>query len=321
MTETDLAPPNVGAPQGHYGVDVSSNNAHPIDWPAVATYLRGLGGGQPFAIIKVNEGTGYVNPDFAADLAAARAAGFATAGYLMDQASASVSAEEALYRKIAGVLPQTDDDEEPQGDSPAQYAAHLAALVAQDPAAPQYDNQSEVAAGFPEGAGLWLAEYNGQPGSVSHPCLMHQYSSSASIPGTAGQFDLNIWLGSGGQFAAFFGTAPPAPGPNPNPVPTSTQEDDMICTDPESGDLMATDVNGALYADIPSLTNGNLIDHPNFDAGDAESGNQNPCIGITPWKDPSGKWGWTFVTKPTSGAGGFGPYDRYNFGRDGQPNT
>ena len=38
-------------------------------------------------------------------------------------------------------------------------------------------------------------------------------------------------------------------------------------------------------------------------------------------KDPSGKWGWTFVTKPTSGAGGFGPYDRYNFGRDGQPNT
>lgn len=193
----------------HFGVDVSSNNPHPLDYAAVVAYLRQLGGGaQPFVVVKVCQGTGYVNPYAQGDVAGFRAAGAAVAGYLMDEGAADVSAEEATYRQVAGVLPQTDDDELPDGLSPAAYADHCRRLVAENPAAADYLNQSEVAGGFPVGGGLWLAQYNGDPGVTAYPCLIHQYSDAGQIPGVAGDFDLNAWTGSEAQFSAFFSGAP-----------------------------------------------------------------------------------------------------------------
>src|SRR5256714_7455962 len=57
------------------GIDVSSHDhAFPLDWTAVAA------SGVRFAYVKATEGTGYVNPYFAGDYAAAKAAGLATGG-------------------------------------------------------------------------------------------------------------------------------------------------------------------------------------------------------------------------------------------------
>jgi len=199
----------------HFGVDVSSNNAHPIAWTSLATALVRLGGGdQPFVFVKITQGTTYVNPFASGDVAAARAAGFAVGGYLMDEGTADPGAEIALYDRTAAGLPVADDDELPDGLTSAEYAAHLAKLVALR-AAPQYLNQSEVASGFPSGSGLWLAEYNGTPGSTSSPCLVHQYDDAATFPGVTGAFDADAWCGSDDAFFAFFHL--PTPTPNPNP--------------------------------------------------------------------------------------------------------
>lgn len=207
----------------HYGIDVSSNNAHPINWGAAFSYLKGLGrGDRPFAIIKVNEGNYYTNPDTAEDVAAARAAGFVVGGYLMDAGSSSPASEEALYKRVAGNLPQFDDDELPDGLTAAQYISHLATLIAIKPAF-QYLNQSEVAEGFNAGTGLWLAQYNNAPGTVRYACTIHQYTSSGTIPGCAGNFDLNYWLGSEAEFDSVFQISSPPPPPPPPPAPKPYQ--------------------------------------------------------------------------------------------------
>jgi lysozyme len=187
----------------HYGVDVSSNNPHPINWTALAAYLKQVGGEQPFAIVKITQGTGYVNPDAAVDVAAARAAGFAVAGYLMDQGNDAPSAEEQVFQANSMQLPQANDIELPEGLTVAQYIAHSQQLTALNSSALTYLNQSEVAEGFPT-QNLWLAEYNGAPGTVSHACLVHQYTSSATVVGVTGQLDLNVWLGTEVQFSQYF---------------------------------------------------------------------------------------------------------------------
>ncbi len=110
----------------------------------------------------------------------------------------------------------------------------------------------------------------------------------------------------------------PGPPPPPPPPPPVIKETQMYCTDPSSGTVMCTDKNGALYANIPSLTVGNLVQHPTYHAGTSESGGTNPCIGITPWMF-NGQWGYCYITQPTSGTGGFGPYDLYHFDRSGNP--
>jgi hypothetical protein len=209
----------------HYGVDVSSNNQHPMAWPAIYAELKALGGGEePFAIIKITQGTGYVNPDQAIDVVQARAAGFKyLAGYLMDQGNDQVAAEEALYQKVS-TLPQTDDIELPEGLSVAEYVQHAHDLINIHPRALSYLNQSQVHEGFPGGAGLWLAEYNNNPGSVITPSTIHQYTSSCSIPGAAGAFDMNIWLDTEEYFQSFFGGAAQEPvAPTSPPVTQAAQ--------------------------------------------------------------------------------------------------
>lgn len=204
---------------GSFGLDVSSNNDHPLAWAAIFNYLKGLGGGaQPFVIVKINQGTGYVNPYAMSDVNEARAAGFAVAGYLMSEGSQDPNAQEATYRRIAGNLPQTDDVELPDGLSAQAYAAATRTLIAANPMALVYLDQSEVAEGFPTGNGLWLAEYNNSPGQTTYPCMIHQYADQATIPGCSGQFDLNVWMGTDAQFSAFFQEGPAASSVVPLPA-------------------------------------------------------------------------------------------------------
>ena len=114
----------------HYGVDVSSNNPHPINWTAVHSYLSELGGGaQPFAIVKINQGNGYVNPDAATDIAQARAAGFAVAGYNMTQGDQDASSQQVAYTRVAAGIPETFDVELPNGASTQAYIAQTLSLI------------------------------------------------------------------------------------------------------------------------------------------------------------------------------------------------
>jgi hypothetical protein len=107
------------------------------------------------------------------------------------------------------------------------------------------------------------------------------------------------------------------------PIPTPT-EDDMafqMC-DPASGKTLATDANGNFYGDsgiAPTLIVTTLAQHPDWQAGEAESAGKNPCVGLVPWKDPTGAWGYAYVTKPAGGSGSLGPYSTYHIRRDGTP--
>ncbi|HXW79942.1 MAG TPA: GH25 family lysozyme [Acidimicrobiales bacterium] len=199
----------------HYGVDISSNNPHPINWAAIAAWAKAQGGGaEPFAFIKISQGTGYVNSEAAGDVAGARASGIAVAGYLFDEGLAPVAGEEAVFKQYSFNLPQADDFEMPQGLTVQQYVQHAEALVAVDRSALEYLNQSEVTEGFPANA-LWLADYNDDPAQATFPCLVHQYSDVGTIPGISSEFDLNSWLGTEAQFDSYFHVSPPPP-PHPS---------------------------------------------------------------------------------------------------------
>lgn len=206
----------------HRGVDVSSNNRHPINWKALYDYLKAQGGGaEPFVIIKTTESTFYTNPDAATDVAGARQAGFrAVAAYLFDHGNANVQAEEDYARARSFGLPIFTDIEYPAGLSAADYAAHARSLVAIGGQTLEYLNQAEVAEGFPADR-LWLAQYNGVPGVTKYPCLMHQYLSTGRVPSiTDDVFDFNAWRGTEVQFAQFFDLAVPAPSTPPVPLVT-----------------------------------------------------------------------------------------------------
>jgi len=194
----------------HYGTDLSDNqDLGAIDWAAAYADLAARGGGdRPFVMLKVIQGLGIVTPNLQVVLAAIRAAGFAVGGYLMDEGTADPVAEQAKYTALVGALPEADDDELPEGLSTSEYIAHLATLIAANPAALQYLDVAEYQEGFHIAAGLWLAQWNGLPGVTSYPCLMHQFSDGGPVDGIPSDVDLDVWLGSEAQFESFFAVTP-----------------------------------------------------------------------------------------------------------------
>jgi hypothetical protein len=152
----------------------------------------------------------------------------------------------------------------------------------------------------------WIAGY---PGSVGPRNI---------YPGAVG----HQWVDWGPYDESVFANyIPGLDDPAPAPGPAGGEEDmGFTATDPQSGLVIATDADGNFYGSgIGDLKVTTLTQHPDWHAGSAASGGQNPCIGITPWKDPDGKWGYCYITRPASGTGGFGPYDLYHIGRDGTP--
>lgn len=141
------------------------------------------------------------------------------------------------------------------------------------------------------------------------PWASAHYASAGGGPGSA-----LVWV-----IETYDLTQYDAPAPAPAP-----QEHDMALqmTDPESGKVMASDADGDLYVDeggIPDLVVTTLGEHPTWAAGEVESAGKNPCVGLVPWKDPSGRWGYAYITQPSSGSGSLGPYSTYHIGRDGIP--
>lgn len=75
--------------------------------------------------------------------------------------------------------------------------------------------------------GLWIAAWNNDPNATltNKTYVMHQYTSSGSVPGINGRVDLDMWFGTLAQFKkyGYQKPAPPAPAPvppAPEPVPT-----------------------------------------------------------------------------------------------------
>lgn len=79
--------------------------------------------------------------------------------------------------------------------------------------------------------GTWVAWYGTDPeGSlpIQGTYIMHQYTSSGSVPGIAGRVDLDAWYGSVEQFNKYgyhpAAPLPPTPTPQPVPPPAPTPE-------------------------------------------------------------------------------------------------
>lgn len=193
----------------HYGIDISSNNPHPINYQAVATSLRAIGGGgQPFVIVKATQGTSYVNPYAKGDIEGFRAAGAAVAAYDFASSQGNAHAEAAFLQANADGAP-VEIDWETGGPGTVGWAEQIRA--ASGPASMLYGSGSYLAADhvIPNNR-KWLADPNGRPGIVSQPCVMHQFSWTgwSGIPmADPGNLDVNIFIGSELDFAAIFSVA------------------------------------------------------------------------------------------------------------------
>ncbi len=82
-----------------FGIDVSDNNRG-IDWGAAFAALQAQSGGsQPFAIIKLTEGTGHVDSYGVANVNGAVAAGFEVAAYHFGRADQDGGRQGQLFAK------------------------------------------------------------------------------------------------------------------------------------------------------------------------------------------------------------------------------
>ena len=75
--------------------------------------------------------------------------------------------------------------------------------------------------------GLWVAHYGVSPDDNMNvgafpTYIMHQYTSSGSVPGIAGRVDLDAWFGSVDQFKKY-GFQPNTPAPVPTPAPPAPE--------------------------------------------------------------------------------------------------
>ncbi|MGH9121406.1 MAG: glycoside hydrolase family 25 protein [Acidimicrobiales bacterium] len=217
----------------HYGIDISSNNAHPIDYQSVTDALRALGAGaQPFVQVKVSEGVGYVNPEAQGDIDGFRAAGAAVAVYTFLDPGTDPRAEVALAVAHADGLPIEIDWE---SDEPLDDA--LEALAYSGPLSLLYSSFSYLYDESIPAEKIWLADPNGQPGLVSLSCVEHQYSWTGQVPGLNGPVDMDVWLGTEAGFASAFGLNPPHP----------HKEDDMLLIQRKSDGNCSLLLNGQRY--------------------------------------------------------------------------
>src|SRR5262249_27486086 len=109
------------------GIDVSEFQGN-IDWPTVRA------SGRAFAFIRVSDGTGHVDPKFAANWSNARAAGLARGVYQFFRASEDGTAQANLLLQHLGgdigELPPVADVEVSDGVGPGTLNTHLAQWVA-----------------------------------------------------------------------------------------------------------------------------------------------------------------------------------------------
>ena len=186
-----------------HGVDVSSNNAHPIDYHAVAN------AGATFAFVKLTElsvNGEYVNHSKDQDIPGFKSVGMDVGGYTFIHPN--VSPEKTVNFALAnssGTYKIAVDSESMDGLPWNQVAdaTHKCLDLLADRAL-LYSNPYFLSnmPGAPWGYPLWLAQYG--PSSPSRPCLFWQYSGSSHWPGITNQTDVNLFYGDHSQLHSFF---------------------------------------------------------------------------------------------------------------------
>lgn len=179
------------------GIDVSNNNGH-IDWAQIAA------DGYRFAYAKATEGTGFVDPFYAANRAGAKAHGIPFGAYHYFAPGEDPAAQVAFFLahaqpKHGDLCPVLDYERSPAEAGPAEQfvvAAHRE--LGYWPVFYSYLSfigSMRVSAASPLARCLlWLADYTTvRPATPRpwHEIGIWQHSSSGSVPGIGGPVDLD----------------------------------------------------------------------------------------------------------------------------------
>ncbi|MFJ4434613.1 GH25 family lysozyme [Streptomyces sp. NPDC088923] len=192
-----------------------------------------------FAIIKASEGTSYTNPRMNGQAATARSAGLIV-GFYHFLLPGNVQAQAEYFVKQAASVEYdllVCDWESSTAGSPtcAEKDAFLRAvqkLRGSNHRVLLYCNRdfwlNRDTTSF-AADGLWIAEYNGRPGtpSIKAPWVIHQYTSSpvdTNVANFATRAELRAWArkGDGGDGQEHEAEPKPAPAPKPKPAAKAT---------------------------------------------------------------------------------------------------
>lgn len=190
---------------GALGIDTSS-------WQGTPNWAQVAGSGRTFAYIKAGEGSSTSYPTLDEQYVAAKAAKMVVGLYhyakpaQTPEANAdALAAQVNRLGAVDGHLPPCLDLEEGTGDLSTWAQAFIARLRAQTGCTQVmvYSGASFFQTHIGEGwmdpdIVLWIAHYGRAPGSPAYltpRVALHQYASDGSIPGVAGNVDLNyaIW--------------------------------------------------------------------------------------------------------------------------------
>ena len=187
------------------GIDVSYYQGD-IDWGAVAA------SGRKFAIARVNDGD-FIDPQFGPNWDGIRAAGMIRGAYQFFRPAMSADAQADTMIAAVGVLGAGDLpatlDVEATGSQPADVIASkihvwmdkVEIATGKRPiiyTGKYFWNDNVVSADF-AGDPLWIAAYGPPCPDTPSPWddwAMWQYSSTGSVPGIAGDVDLDVFNGT-----------------------------------------------------------------------------------------------------------------------------
>lgn len=162
--------------------------------------------GDSFAIVKATEGTGYINPNYAGQLAHARANGLVVGHYHFGHSGGVAEAKFFLAHVDLKPGEFLAFDWEAAGETQAERDQFMKYVKAQHPSVKlvlycDVEFWLHVDTESYDADGLWIADPNhpaGHPG-IKHAWLFHQYSSSGGIDHNVANFAsvaaLKAWAG------------------------------------------------------------------------------------------------------------------------------
>ncbi|MEZ4449353.1 MAG: GH25 family lysozyme [Nannocystaceae bacterium] len=205
------------------GIDVSAWQGV-IDWQAVAD------SGVRFAVIRISDGTQYLDKYFDANWAEAQAAGLIVSAYQFFRPGQDAIAQAQLFLDTMGplgpgilvpVLDVEDNDDLPPDAVAAQVAAWMYYVEAAIGARPMiytgkyfWNDKAGGDTSFSEYP-LWIAQWGpvcpDLPNAWSD-WLFHQTSATGSIPGISGNVDTDLFNGDEAALQELADPAPPVCG-------------------------------------------------------------------------------------------------------------
>jgi GH25 family lysozyme M1 (1,4-beta-N-acetylmuramidase) len=203
------------------GVDVSG-------YQPVAFDTKGLA----FAFVKATEGTSYVNPRYAGQVAHARAAGLVVGHYHFGTSGGAAEADYFLSKVQLHGNDILAFDWEASSVSQSQRDAFMARVKAKAPGhkvvlycnTDFWKNRDSNNGGPMDG--LWIADPNNSAGkpNIKHAWVFHQYSWAGGIDHNVANFKDATALREWCQVLVGKPIPAPAPKPAPAPAPLSLEQ-------------------------------------------------------------------------------------------------